>query len=99
MNDNEIELDSQIRRKAIAEEITNNPVYIEAITAMKGELYASFSKTGWKDSAERDEIWRKQQAIEWFESYLRRVMETGKLAEHTLFERFKRKLGKKAKQP
>lgn len=93
MNDNDLALDSQIRRKAMAEDVANNPVYLEAITAMKGELYAAFAKTGWKDSAERDEIWRKQQAVDWFENYLRQVMDTGRLAEHTLASRVKKKLG------
>lgn len=93
MNDNDLALDSQIRRKAMAEDVVNNPVYLEAITAMKGELYAAFSKTKWNDSAERDEIWRKQQAIDWFENYLRQVMDTGRLAEHTLASRVKKKLG------
>lgn len=92
MNDNELKLGEQIHRKAMADDVVNNPVYQEAITAMKGELYAAFAKTGWKDSAERDEIWRKQQAINWFENYLRQVMDTGRLAEHTIASRIKQKL-------
>lgn len=93
MTDPDLNLDAQIRRKAMADDVVNNPIYLEAITAMKGELYAAFAKTGWKDSAERDEIWRKQQAINWFENYLRQVMDSGRLAEKTLAEKVKRKLG------
>lgn len=92
MNDNELKLGEQIHRKTMADDVVNNPVYQEAITAMKGELYAAFAKTGWKDSAERDEIWRKQQAINWFENYLRQVMDTGRLAEHTIASRIKQRL-------
>lgn len=92
MNDNDIKLDRDIKRKSMAEDVANNPIYVEAITAMKGELYRAFTATKFADSSERDEIWRKQQCIDWFERYLRQTMDTGRLAENTLKERLKRKL-------
>lgn len=93
MQENELLLDKQIKRKKMADDVVNNPVYVEAFTAIKAELYQAFAATSWKDTAERDEIWRKQQAVDWLENYMKQIMDTGKLAEHTLASKIKKRFG------
>ena len=75
-----------------AAEILNSELYQEAVTAIKGELYHALESTNFKETDERDEIWRKLQTLRWFEKYFQQVLETGKLGRKTLglLDRFKR---------
>jgi hypothetical protein len=79
----------EISRGVSAQSILDNPLYQEAMIAMRGELLSLFEETKFKDVEERNEIWRKLRTAGWFESYLERVMRTGKLAEQSLFNKVK----------
>lgn len=72
-----------------AQLILDNPLFVEALIMMRGELIAKFEQTKFRDKEERDEIWRKLQTVGWFESYLTRIMQTGKLAEQTMLQKAK----------
>jgi hypothetical protein len=87
MSDPKLQIDAS--RGVEARAILDNPIYQEAMIAMRGELLALFEQTKFKDHAERDEIWRKLQMAGWFESYLKKVMQTGQLAEKSLMEKVK----------
>lgn len=89
-NLNELRLaeDSDRGKKALM--VLNNPIYQESLLAIRGELMHAFEQTKSDDSKARDEIWRKLQVIGWFENHLRRVMQTGKLADETLLQKVKR---------
>ena len=41
----------------------NHPQFKHVITLMKAQLVSEFEKTKFKDSDEREEIWRKIQAL------------------------------------
>ena len=82
-----------INRGERASQVLNNEVYKEAFTALRAELYEGFCKTSFKQSDERDEIWRHQQAVDYIEGYLKEVMETGEIARATLAQRAKKVVG------
>ena len=86
-------LQQEKSRGVRARQVLDNEIYKEAMTALKAELYQGFINTKFRDSDERDEIWRKQQAVEFVESYLQEVMETGKIAEATLAQKLKKVVG------
>lgn len=85
----DIKLEEQAGRGAEARAILDSPIYQEAMIALRGELLGLFEQTKFKDHEERDEIWRKLQIASWFESYLSRIMTTGKLAEQSLMTKVK----------
>ena len=83
----------EINRAEYARQVTTNPVFIEAINILRANMIEDFSRTGFKQSSERDEIWRKMQTVDYIENYLATLMETGKLAKLTLVERTKKAVG------
>jgi len=86
-------MNNEINRGVRAKQVLDNEIYKEAFTALKASLYEGFCKTKFKDSDERDEIWRKQQAAEFIESFLQEVMETGRIAELSLAQKAKKVVG------
>ena len=74
----------EMRRGELARQILESELYREAMTAIKGELMYKFEKTKFKDQDTRDEIWRQLQTVNWFDSYFKQVLETGKLGKQTL---------------
>lgn len=85
----DLKLGEDAERGIAARDILNNPIYREAFIAIRAQLFGQFEQTKFRQSDERDEAWRKLQAINFIEGYLSRVMQTGKLAEMTLKERVK----------
>lgn len=71
-------------RGQLAQQVTENPVYNESFKMIKAELFEKFTKTKTGDTEAREEIWRKMQSLDWLEGYMKRVMNTGKLAEQEL---------------
>lgn len=87
--DEELRLEHAVNRGLQADAVINNPVYQEAMLHIRGELMLAFESTKFKDSADRDEIWRKLQVAKWFEAYVERVMKNGVTAKKTLAQRLK----------
>jgi hypothetical protein len=75
---------NDINRADRARQVMEDPIVIEALTAMKGDLYNKFCSTEFKESSERDEIWRKMQTVNKFEKYFKEVMTSGTIGQHTL---------------
>ena len=73
-----------LNRAELSRQIMENPIFIEAMIAIKGQLVEKFQTTTFKERDERDEVWRKMQTVSYIESYLQEVMETGELAIETL---------------
>lgn len=76
----------EMSRAERARQVLNDEMFKEAITAIKGEIYNKFLRTSYDQAVEREELWRKSQAVEALEGYLERVMISGKLAEQTEME-------------
>lgn len=62
------------------------------LTAIRADLYRQFTKTKYKQTEDRDEIWRKMQALEWVENNINRRIRTGEQAQKTLLQRMKDKI-------
>lgn len=62
--------------------VINNPVYKEAIMALRGQMMEEFSKTTYEQSNARDEIWRTMKVLDAIESKLKYVMTTGRIAQN-----------------
>lgn len=92
MTENEAKLEQQYLRGQQAQELLEHPLMAEALTAIRADLYEKFSRTKTGESDMREELWRKQQTVDWFESYLKNVLTTGRLAHETLLQRAKRAL-------
>lgn len=72
-----------------AKMILNHPLVKESLIALRAKLVDEFGATTAGDSKERDELWRQMKTVEWFEGQLTRVMQTGQLAEKSLFQAIK----------
>ena len=86
-------MSEEINRAELARQVTQNPMYQEAFTMLKASLIDSFQNTKFKETAERDEVWRKFQTVNYLEGYLEELMETGKLAQLSLVEKSKKLVG------
>lgn len=87
--DEELRLEKTVSRGLKAEAVIENPIFKESMLHIRAELMRAFEQTKFKDSVERDEIWRKLQTMAWFESHIVRVMRNGEIARKTLAQRVK----------
>lgn len=76
-------------RAELARQVLNNPLYQEAFTMIRARIFEAFSQTNFKQSAERDEAWRKIQTVNNIEQWFEDVIERGEFAKLTLLERAK----------
>lgn len=74
----------EISRGVLAQQVLDNPIYIEAITATKANLFNEWASTKWYQGKKRQEIWRMYRAAEALEVSMQRVMQTGKLGRATI---------------
>lgn len=70
-----------------ADEWLNHPQFRHAITLMKAEYIRAFEATKFKDNEERDEIWRKLQALNGIVNRMERMIRDGDKANQTLLEK------------
>lgn len=69
-----------------ADQWLNHPQYRHVITLIKAELLEAFEKTKFKDSADRDEIWRKLQSLNSIVNRMERMVRDGDQAKRTLLQ-------------
>lgn len=81
-----------IARGKNADEWLNHPEFRHVVTLIKAQLVGEFEKTKFKDSDEREEIWRKLQSINAIQSMMKRTIRDARKAEETLLQRIKNKL-------
>jgi hypothetical protein len=67
-----------------ASELINNPLYVEAITAMKAAMYSAFTDTKLEDELQRHELWQRMQLMKQFEGKFESILKEGKRAAQTL---------------
>ena len=77
-------LREQIDKGSKATSFINNVEYKASREIMKKELFTEFTKTKYQQSSERDEIWRKMQALDWVHQRMTRVARDGRQAESLL---------------
>ncbi len=76
-----------------ADQWLNHPQYRHVVTLIKAELLEAFEKTKFKDSAERDEIWRKLQSLNSITQRMERMVRDGEQANRTLLQVIRDKFG------
>lgn len=74
----------EILRGNEAQLIIDNPIYREAMIAIRADLFDKFSKTKQKDKEDREDIYMQLQAFDRIQVYLESVMKTGKIGTGTL---------------
>jgi len=86
---------AEIARGNEAEQIISNPIYKEAMIAIRADLFDKFGRTKTKDVDDREAIYTQLQSFERFQTYLESVMKTGKIGTQTLslLERSKKVIG------
>lgn len=67
-----------------ANELLNNPLYIEAITAIEAAMYAEFESTKLADEAARHELWQRMQLLKQFKGKFEDIVRKGDKARETL---------------
>lgn len=80
-------LKAQKNRGVLAQQLIENPLYQEAYLAIRARLLDEFTKTKFKDGAERDEIWRKMQTIEEINQWFEAVIKNGEFAKQSLLQK------------
>jgi len=73
-----------------AAEVLNNPIYQEAFVAIRARLMSEFQNTKFRQSKQRDEIWRQMQTVEQVQKHLEKVMQSGRISEATIVQRGKK---------
>lgn len=84
--------DTQQRREAItdlqraeqAQQLINNPLYLEALTAMKAALYGEFEDSKFTESDKRHELWQRMQLLKQFQGKFESIIKQGDKARTTL---------------
>ena len=74
----------ELARGDQASAVLNNPIYQEAFVMIRARLMEEFQKTKFKQSDERNEIWRKMQTVDWVDKHLCQVVQSGSVARETL---------------
>lgn len=97
-NKEEEKLVSQYQEGITAYNLQEKLLIDKCFVQLKAELMIRFEQTGYKDTEDRTEIWRKMQTIAWLEQCLTDIANSGKIAEDELqrrgfFSKFKRKKG------
>jgi hypothetical protein len=75
-----------------ADEWLNHPTFKHAITLRQAQLVRAFKKTKYSEQEERNEIWRKMQALDSITADLQRLIRDSRIAEKTLIQRMKDKI-------
>lgn len=84
MNEEEQNAKLDHQRGGLAKQVIDNPIYQEALIVIKADLMRRFEGTKFKDSEERDEIWRTMSNLNSLSETIEDVMVTGQMAEETL---------------
>lgn len=75
---------SDISRAHRASELIANPLYNEAITAMKAAMFEQFNDTKLADEGQRHELWQRMQLMKQFQSKFESIVKQGVKAQGTL---------------
>lgn len=77
-------LDKEIERAALGKQVMNNPMFQEALTARKAQIFDVFCKTKQEQGDIREEAWRTMKNLEALEKYFVQLLESGKMAEQKM---------------
>lgn len=75
---------ADISRAHRAEELLNNPLYLEAIEAMSLAMQKTFEDTSLNQEHERHELWQRMQLMKQFKGKFESIVKQGVNAQKTL---------------
>lgn len=75
---------ADISRASRARELIDNPLYVEAVTAMKAAMFEEFESSKLNDSDARHELWQRMQLLRQFQSRFESILKRGAKAKETL---------------
>jgi hypothetical protein len=75
---------ADISRAHRASELLSNPLYTEAIVAMKAAMFEQFNDTKLVDADQRHELWQRMQLMKQFQGRFESIVKQGTRAEQTL---------------
>lgn len=78
------ECNEDVSRASRAKDIIENPLYVEAITAMKAAMFIQFQDTKFSDENIRHELWQRMQLMKQFQGKFESILKQGTKAEKTL---------------
>jgi len=67
-----------------AQQLLENRMFNEAFTALKADLFEKFQRTNFAQDEERKETWRTLKNLNNLETYLSKIVTTGKLSENNV---------------
>lgn len=89
----EAELQIDIERMGRVENILNNPEYQKAFLILKAHIVSEFEKLNYKKVDDMQEANRQLKTLDRLESHFNRILNDGKVAEKTLFQKLKSRVG------
>lgn len=75
---------SDMQRAEQAKALVSNPLYIEAINAIKASMYLEFEDSKFSDNEKRHELWQRMQLLKQFQGRFESIIKHGDKAETTL---------------
>jgi hypothetical protein len=75
---------ADISRAHRASELLDNPLYIEAVTAMRAAMFEQFNDTKLIDEGQRHELWQRMQLMKQFQGRFESIIKQGSKAQDTL---------------
>ena len=75
---------ADISRAHRASELITNPLYVEAITAMRAAMFEQFNDTKLAGESERHELWQRMQLMKQFQGKFESIVKQGTKAQDTL---------------
>ena len=83
------ELQSDVDRMNNVERILNNPEYQKAFLILKAHIVSEFEKLNYKKVDDMQEANRQLKTLNRLEAHFNRILNDGKVAEKTLFQKLK----------
>ena len=90
MKRDNIELQQSVERMASVERVLNNPEYQQAFLILKAHIVSEFEKLNYTRVDDMQEANRQLKTLDRIESHFNRILNDGKVAEKTLFQKLTR---------
>jgi hypothetical protein len=81
--------EEELQRGETARRILDDPLFIEAVESIRAEITQQWNQSPARDTEGRERLYLSRKMLDKIELNLASVMDSGKLAQHTLAERFK----------
>lgn len=91
-NEEDLQLHQAAVRGTFADDFLAHPEFKRIAEEIRSALLSEFQSTTFNQQAERDEIWRKFQSLDWIIQSFERSARDGSIAQKTLLEKVKDKL-------